>query len=236
MIANCTTTAMGYCCRLYKSSQGRTDLIFNRKIKEKIMKNDAENQKKYPQNFFKRHSEHNPGNYITISTEIMKYRNSAGKPLPDEVIGYYFRLRTLQDGFYYNIKGISSITGKNKDTSAKRHNILEELGYIEKYNDIRDSKGRFCTPIYILNETTNRSLWKKDKFPLEIQQIIDNNPQSEKSGTESPRTEKSPLYKKEKKYKEKNNKRNIYTLKAKDICQDDDMELALDENGKPYNF
>ena len=39
-----------------------------------------------------------------------------------------------------------------------------------------------------------------------------------------------------KKYKEKNNKRNIYTLKAKDICQDDDMELALDENGKPYNF
>ena len=70
MIANCTTTAMGYCCRLYKSSQGRTDLIFNRKIKEKIMKNDAENQKKYPQNFFKRHSEHNPGNYITISKEI----------------------------------------------------------------------------------------------------------------------------------------------------------------------
>lgn len=63
------------------------------------MKNDAENQKKYPQNFFKRHSEHNPGNYITISTEIMKYRNSEGKPLPDEVIGYYFRLRTLQDGF-----------------------------------------------------------------------------------------------------------------------------------------
>ena len=47
------------------------------------MKNDAENQKKYPQNFFKRHSEHNQGNYITISTEIMKYRNSEGKPLPD---------------------------------------------------------------------------------------------------------------------------------------------------------
>ena len=90
------------------------------------MKNDAENQKKYPQNFFKRHSEHNPGNYITISTEIMKYRNSEGKPLPDEVIGYYLRLRTLQDGFYYNIKGISSITGKNKDTSAKRHNILKQ--------------------------------------------------------------------------------------------------------------
>ena len=75
-------------------------------------KQDETNQqqnKKHKGNFFKRHSIHNEGEYITSHKEIARYKNENGIPLSLTSLGMYFRIRTLPDDWDFNIKGLATI-------------------------------------------------------------------------------------------------------------------------------
>ena len=216
----------------------RTDSNEEIKNASKKLASTIESNQNPSSNYYIREYDSSYGDFIVVCKDILRLTDKNGKPLSDELIGYYVRKLSLPSGKWcYSQKGMTSISKNCPSTVSRKNNELIELGLLEKYAK-RNERGEFDGYLWIVNPTTNKSRWKKDGLPTEIQNVINNNAKSQKPSTDKPKSENLVQYKNIDKYKNKNkkefniskedNSEDIYKYFSKEVDIDNTYNMLHD--------
>lgn len=128
-------------------------------------------------------------NFTCIDNEIL-FRKVEDKPIPLEALGLFYRLLSLPKDFNITEQGLCGICGCGSDKLRNTLKILNQAGYIHRFN-IKNEKGEFMGYMYVLLETTDETLWNSEDLVLqkvERSEIKDSIPETDLPLTDLPRT------------------------------------------------